>query len=80
MNLTEQEGLVWGTVRTAMASVSDLCIIQMQDYLGLDNSARINHPSTFGKNWKWRMKEDALTEELSERILGLTKLYGRDVR
>jgi 4-alpha-glucanotransferase len=32
MALTEGEGLVWGALRTAMASVSDLCVNQMQDY------------------------------------------------
>ena len=36
-------------------SVSKLCVIPMQDYLGYDNRARINQPSTLGKNWKWRL-------------------------
>ncbi len=40
-----------------MQSVANLCIIPMQDYLGLDNSARMNQPSTLGKNWKWRLKK-----------------------
>ena len=64
-------------VRTAFGSVADLCVIPLQDYLGLDNTARINHPSTFGTNWRWRLKEDDLGEGLAERILRLTRTYGR---
>ena len=78
MGLTEQEGLVWGTIRTAMASVSDLCIIQMQDYLNLGGEARMNFPGTLSdSNWTWRVKDGMINEELAKRILGLTKLYAR---
>ena len=35
-----------------MRSVAKLCVIPMQDYLYLDNSARMNQPSTLGNNWK----------------------------
>ena len=78
MLLTEKEGLVWGTIRTAMASVSDTCIIQMQDYLDLGGEARMNLPGTLsGDNWTWRMTEGLLTKDLSDRILHMTRLYAR---
>ena len=78
MNLSEAEGLVWGTIRTAMASVSDLCIIQMPDYLDLSGEARMNFPGTlFDCNWTWRAKDGIINEALAKRILNLTKLYGR---
>ena len=67
----------WEFIRAAMASVSDTCIIPMQDYLGLGAEARINIPSTLGTNWKWRMLPGQFTDELAERILDMTKLYGR---
>ena len=51
--------------------------VPLQDYLGLDNRARINQPSTNGKNWKWRVKKEALNGRLSGRIAELTALYGR---
>lgn len=69
--------IYWDLVCTAMASVSKLCIIPVQDYLGYDNSARINQPSTLGTNWKWRLREGELTGELIERIREITALYGR---
>lgn len=78
MHLTEEEGLVWGVIRTAFATVSDLCIIQMQDYLDLGGEARMNFPGTLSdSNWTWRVKDDIINKSLAKRILGLTKLYGR---
>ncbi len=68
---------VWEMIRAAHASVANLSVIPMQDYLCMGNEARINTPSTLGDNWKWRMKKGAFTPELAERIRGLTKMYGR---
>ena len=44
MHLTRREGVVWGMIRTLYSSVSNLVIIQMQDFLELDSSARMNTP------------------------------------
>lgn len=66
-----------GLLRAALSSVADTAIIPMQDYLELGNEARINFPSTFGDNWKWRMDKDALSDELAEKIHRLAKIYGR---
>lgn len=64
-------------VRAAHSSVADLCVIPIQDYLGLDNSARINQPSTNGTNWKWRASEEQLSAELAGKIRKITACYGR---
>ncbi len=78
MALTEEEGYVWGMIRTAMSSVSDMCIVQMQDYLGLGGEARMNCPGLLSdKNWTWRVKADAFTPELAKKIRSMTALYGR---
>jgi len=78
MCLTEQEGLVWGTIRTAMASVSDLCVVQMQDYLDLGAEGRMNFPGTLSdSNWTWRAADGFMTDALAQKILRMTKLYGR---
>ena len=60
-----------------MRSVANLCIIPMQDYLGLDNSARMNQPSTLGKNWKWRVNTRQLSLKLQKEIQEMTLRYGR---
>lgn len=67
-------------IRAAFASVSDTCIIPLQDYLGLDNSARINMPSTLGGNWIWRMPKNSLTDELAKEIRDVTVLFGRSAK
>ena len=78
MCLNEKEGLVWGTIRTAMASVSEQCVVQLQDYLDLGADARMNFPGTCdGTNWTWRALDGAITKELTEKIRKLTTLYGR---
>ena len=69
--------MTWNLITLAMSSVSDLCIIPMQDYLCLSNEARINTPSTLGGNWEWRMDAGAFDEKLCKKIAELTKRYGR---
>ena len=64
-------------INTAMASVAATCIIPLQDYLGLDNSARTNKPSTVGQNWRWRVDAKALTPGLAAEIYKSVKTYGR---
>ena len=75
--LSEEEGLNWGFIRGAMSSVADLCIVQMQDYLNLPGTARINRPGTLGGNWQWRLTKGQLSAELAQRIANLTELYNR---
>lgn len=77
LHITDEKEIEWEFIRAAMASVADTAIIPMQDYLGLGSEARINVPSTLGTNWKWRMKDGVLTDELAKRIKDLTKLYSR---
>ena len=78
MNISREEGDVWGTIRTAMASVSELCIIPMQDYLELGADARMNFPGTqSADNWTWRATKGYLSAALSKRIYRLTELFGR---
>lgn len=74
---TPAEELYKSFIALVMRSRSDLCIIPMQDYLGLDNQSRMNQPSTLGKNWKWRLVKGDLSDELKEEILAITRRYGR---
>ena len=78
MTLSEAEGLVWGVIRTAMASISDLCITPMQDLLDLGAEARMNFPGTqTSANWTWRMLPGKADSALANKIHRLTVLYGR---
>ncbi|MBR4864938.1 MAG: 4-alpha-glucanotransferase [Oscillospiraceae bacterium] len=77
MRLSEGEGLVQGVIRTALGSVSKLCVIPMQDWLELGEKARMNFPGTMGKNWTWRTLPGSFSEGLADRIKAMTVLYGR---
>ena len=74
---SDEENISWNLICIAMRSVADTCVIPVQDFLGLDESARINTPSTLGDNWKWRMTLGCFSKELIDKIKRLTKIYGR---
>ena len=54
-----------------------MTVATMQDLLQLDETARMNIPSTLGGNWVWKMTEEQLTESVEEFLLGITELYDR---
>lgn len=74
---TPEEQLYKSMIALILRSAAATCIIPMQDWLGLDNSARINQPSTVGQNWRWRLKKPQLTKKLQKEICQLTTRYGR---
>lgn len=80
LNIRSNKEIHWAFIRAALASVSDTCIIPMQDYLGLGEEARINVPSTLGTNWKWRMLPGQFTPELADQMKDMARLYGRAKR
>ncbi|MCR5746372.1 MAG: 4-alpha-glucanotransferase, partial [Lachnospiraceae bacterium] len=67
----------WYFIRGAFASVADTAVIPMQDILSLPHAARMNHPSTIGGNWEWRMKPGAFNKAKQKKLLKMTELYGR---
>ena len=75
--IDSEDDIVWKLIKTAMASVSDTAIIQMQDYLELGSEARMNIPSVLGGNWQWRMGKNDLTDKLAKKIADITCTYGR---
>ena len=75
---TTPDKLREGILRAGLSSVADTFIAQMQDYLGLGASARMNTPGTVSTaNWSWRMEKDALTPELAADLKRLNQLYER---
>lgn len=74
---TPDEKLNIPFIGAIMRSKAELCIVPVQDWLGLDDSSRMNTPSTVGGNWQWRLKKDALTDELAGQIYSITENTGR---
>ena len=77
LGLNRDEGYNWGMIRGVWASIADLSIAQLQDFLSIDSKGRMNVPSKVDGNWQWRLKKEQLTSDLAEKIYSLTKMYGR---
>ncbi len=81
LHVDENEGFNWAMIRAAMASVADIAIFMMQDFMGLGSTGRINTPSTVGgNNWRWRIADGCINDWLAGIIRENTVLYGRAPR
>ena len=54
-----------------------VAIFQMQDLLYLDNSARLNAPSSVGENWRWRLLEEQYEKIDTKYYKHLAEIYYR---
>lgn len=77
LHVRGNRGIPAAIIRAAYASVANAAIFQMQDYLGLDNSARMNTPATTGGNWRWRVTARQLSPGLAAELAELSRIYGR---
>lgn len=64
-------------LRAAWGSIARIAIAPLQDFLNAPPSARINTPSTLGKNWIWRTKATDYSEKLKANIRTMNTVYGR---
>jgi 4-alpha-glucanotransferase len=69
--------VVWDMIRKALASPADTAIVPAQDLLELGSEARMNFPGIVKGNWRWRLKDGALSQELGQRLRSITSRYGR---
>lgn len=60
-----------------MNTVSNTCIVSMQDLLDLDESARMNLPGSSEGNWEWRLLPDQINSEVASDLHRMTYLSGR---
>ena len=63
--------------RLAFGSVAQIAILPIQDVLGLDESARMNTPSSSQNNWAWRLVPHQVNPAIEKYLLELTRLYNR---
>lgn len=65
-------------IRLSLSSISFLAIIPTQDFLALDDTARMNRPATLG-NWTWRLnvKNFNTLKNKSNDLRELLSLYNR---
>jgi 4-alpha-glucanotransferase len=72
-----EDGIHWAFIRAAQCSAASLCIVPLQDVLGLGSEARMNTPSKNGGNWGWRFEQQQLTSELGAKLAHLAELSDR---
>ena len=78
MDGVESDRIHWQLIRLAMGSIADVCIIPMQDVLGLGAFARMNKPQTTQGNWQWRLADGQFDGETIKALARVTALFGRD--
>jgi len=67
-------------IRAVWQSAAVIAVAPMQDFLRLGGRARMNLPATTSGNWLWRMKPDAIKEELVNWIKEINITYHRTSR
>ena len=60
-------------VKAAFSTAALLAIAPLQDFLGLGSEARMNTPGTPGGNWRWRVLETEMSDDLCDNIASLVK-------
>jgi 4-alpha-glucanotransferase len=75
-----QASICWDMIRLCYASVADAAVVPAQDFLQLDETARMNTPSTTEGNWLWRLSPGQLTDKLAREIKAMVELFGRTGR
>ncbi|MDP2137008.1 MAG: 4-alpha-glucanotransferase [Candidatus Didemnitutus sp.] len=70
----------WPMIRAALATVSRLAVIPMQDLLDLGAPATLNRPGTMDGNWQWRFTAAEVEQLRTEKVSTLRhwiELYDR---
>jgi 4-alpha-glucanotransferase len=67
----------WDLIALAQRSPARLCMLQVQDVLGLGNEARMNLPGTARGNWRFQLRPGQLTKRHAERLRALADAAGR---
>jgi len=62
----------WDIIGIAQRSPAQLCMLQVQDVLGLGNEARMNLPGTATGNWRFQLEPGQLTKRHAARLRELT--------
>lgn len=74
----DEKNIAWQMIEKLYESKAILVITQLQDLLELDDSARMNTPSTCGPfNWSWQLKSNIDLSDLKTKLLKYNNKYKR---
>jgi 4-alpha-glucanotransferase len=69
---TDGEGIARDLIGAVWDSDAVLAFTTVQDLLELGSEARFNTPGTATGNWNWRVRENALRDDVADRLAGVT--------
>ncbi len=72
-----EDGVNWAMIRSAINSVASLCVVPLQDVLGLGSEARMNVPNQPEGNWRWRFSTEMLRPDLAQKLAILSEVSDR---
>ena len=74
---TDGHDIAWAMMRAACASVADTVVHPMQDVLVLPSEHRMNLPGSASGWWAWRFEWSQVHSWHGQRLLDMTRLFGR---
>ena len=72
LGISNPARVVDAMIEVAMCSRAQLCILPLQDVLGLGSEARMNVPGDSGEHWRWRFEWSQLAPEVATRLREMT--------
>ena len=78
LRTSHAEAMGWSAIKCVWASSANIAMTTLQDLLSLGADARMNTPATIGgKNWRWRVRAEALNPTVAALLGDITKTYMR---
>lgn len=77
LGLDDWSDFNWKLVRQAYRTVASMVIIPAQDLPGFGAEFRMNTPGTTDGNWRWKLTENAITDDMLLRLRRMGQLYDR---
>jgi len=74
------EMIHWEFIKIVSHSPCVLCLVPLQDLLGIDHRGRMNVPATAWGNWQWRCQKKDLRTQVVQKLKRLTQESGRSKR
>ncbi|GAB2044499.1 4-alpha-glucanotransferase [Agathobaculum sp. TL06] len=78
LRTSHSEAMGWSAIKSVWASPACIAMTTLQDLLSLGADAHMNTPGTIGgKNWRWRVRREALNPTVSSLLAEITQTYMR---
>lgn len=78
LRTSHSEAMGWSAIKAVWASPARIAMTTLQDLLSLGADARMNTPATIGgKNWRWRVRKEALNDTVAALLGEITTTYKR---